>query len=255
MHNRYLRAKWLAFAALVLAIPIAVGILRGEPAAENGQVAKSGRSPERKKVDPIAVNGPIFVDWPKPDVALVFSGEQNGYLEPCGCAGLENQKGGLKRRFTFLKQLREKGWNVVAMDLGGQEIRTGVQAVRKVDFSYAALVKMGYAAVGFGPGELKLGPDLTQIVINLSEATNPLVSANVALGDFNNSATKFYKIVDVGGMRIGITSVLGKKEIAGRKEAGDFALLEPYQAIPRILGECCAKELRSPHSAGECRTE
>ena len=87
--------------------------------------------PERKKVDPIAVNGEIFVDWPKPDVALVFSGEQNGYLEPCGCAGLENQKGGLKRRFTFLKQLREKGWNVVAMDLGGQETSHGRSSDKK----------------------------------------------------------------------------------------------------------------------------
>ena len=43
--------------------------------------------PERKKVDPIATNGEIFVGWPKPDVALVFSGEQNGYLEPCGLHG------------------------------------------------------------------------------------------------------------------------------------------------------------------------
>src|SRR3954471_20751531 len=240
MHNRRRCVKWLVFAALLFAIPIAVGVLRGEPAGDSGKAANPARL-ERTKVDPIAVNGPIFVDWPKPDVALVFSGEQNGYLEPCGCAGLENQKGGLKRRFTFLKQLRDKGWKVLAMDLGGQEIRTGVQAVRKVDFTYNALIKMGYAAVGFGPGELKLGADLTQIVINLDDATNPLVSANVALGDFSNSSTKFYKIVDIGGMRIGITSVLGKKEIAGRKEAGDFALLEPYQAIPRILGELRAK--------------
>jgi hypothetical protein len=241
MLNRYLRAKWLALAALVFVIPVAVGILRGEPGTENGQSSTQGHV-ERKKVDPIVANGSIFDDWPKPDVALVFSGEQNGYLEPCGCAGLENQKGGLKRRFTFLKQLREKGWNVVAMDLGSQEIRTGVQAVRKVDFTYNALMKMGYAAIGFGPGELRLGSDLTQIVINLDEATNPLVSANVALGDFNNSATKFYKIVDIGGMRIGITLVLGKKEIAGRKVAGDFALLEPYQAIPRIRGELLSKQ-------------
>ena len=239
MHNRSLRSKWLAFAALLFAIPVAVGILRGEPAADSGKAGYPAR-PERKKVDPIAVNGAIFVDWPKPDVALVFSGEQNGYLEPCGCAGLENQKGGLRRRFTLLKQLREKGWNVVAMDLGGQENRTGVQAIRKVDFTYAALAKMGYAAVGFGPGELKLGVDLTQIVINLDDATNPLISANVSLENFSDSS-RLYKIVDVGGMRIGITSVLGKKEIAGRKVAGDFALLEPYQAIPRILGELRAK--------------
>src|SRR5215203_4940849 len=108
MHNRYLRVKCLTFAALLFSIPVAVGILRGEPAAESAKVAYPAR-PERKKVDPIAVNGTIFVDWPKPDVALVFSGEQNGYLEPCGCERLENQKGGLKRRFTFLKWLREKG--------------------------------------------------------------------------------------------------------------------------------------------------
>ncbi len=55
------------------------------------------------------------------------------------------------------------------MDLGGQETRTGVQAVRKVEFSYSALMKMGYAAVGFGPGELKLGTDLTYIVLNIPD--------------------------------------------------------------------------------------
>src|SRR5262245_57281963 len=211
MDNRHLRAKILTFAALLFSIPIAVGILRGEPAAEDAKAGYAARK-ERTKVDPIAVNGEIFVDpvtkqpWPKPDVVLVFSGEQNGYLEPCGCAGLENQKGGLKRRFTFIKGLREKGWNVVAMDLGGQETRTGVQAMRKVDFSYAALMKMGYAVVGFGPGELKLGVDLTQIVINLDEAKNPLISANVSLDNFSGPLNKLYKIVEVGGMRIGIVS-------------------------------------------------
>ena len=69
-------------------------------------------------VDPIAANGEIFVDWPKPDVLLVFTGEQDGYLEPCGCAGLNNQKGGMKRRHTLLKQLAAKGWNVAAARSG-----------------------------------------------------------------------------------------------------------------------------------------
>src|SRR3954453_17602701 len=146
------RAKWLAAAALVAVGLVAVGIRRAETEDDAGQ-GSAPAAATHQKIDPIAANGVIFENWPKPDVALVFSGEQNGYLEPCGCAGLENQKGGLKRRFTFLKQYREKGWNIVAMDLGGQEVRTGVQAIRKVDFSYAALMKMGYAVVGFGPGE------------------------------------------------------------------------------------------------------
>jgi hypothetical protein len=113
--------------------------------------------------------------------------------------------------------------------------------MHKVEFSYDALMKMGYAAVGFGPGELKLGTDLETIVLNLPDATNPLVSANVAFGGFSNTSNKYYKIVEVGGMRIGITSVLGKQEIAGRTKIGEFELLEPYQAIPRILPELRAK--------------
>ena len=170
----------------------------------------------KKKVDPVATNGAIFVDWPKPDVALVFSGEQDGYLEPCGCAGLENQKGGLRRRLTLLKDLRDKGWPLVAMDLGGQEKRFGVQAEIKFDFALRALAKMGYAAVGFGEHDLRM--DLLSIVINLDEAKNPLVSANVGIVDFDSGFTKRYKIVEAGGMKIGITSVLGKKELCPVQE-------------------------------------
>ncbi|HVT30926.1 MAG TPA: multiheme c-type cytochrome, partial [Lacipirellulaceae bacterium] len=232
MLKRYTQLKVLAVAALLLGVAVAADALRGEPAADQDKKASTDTT-EHKHIDPVAVNGPIFVGWPKPNVALVFSGEQNGYLEPCGCAGLENQKGGLKRRFTFIKQLRDKGWNVVPMDLGGQEVRTGVQAELKVDFTLRALIKMGYAAVGIGPGDLRI--DLLQIAINLDPATNPLVSANVGIGDFNSGLTKLYKIVEVGGMKIGITSILGKKTIAARKMAGDLTLLEPYQAIPRIL--------------------
>ncbi|HEX6962559.1 MAG TPA: hypothetical protein VF175_11875, partial [Lacipirellula sp.] len=29
-------------------------------------------------VDPIKANGPIFVDWPKPDLAIMISGELDG---------------------------------------------------------------------------------------------------------------------------------------------------------------------------------
>ena len=145
-------------------VVIAANTLIAEPTGE----APAKPYAEHEKIDPIEANGPIFVDWPKPDVALVFSGEQDGYLEPCGCAGLENQKGGLKRRFTLLKELRDKGWPVVAMDLGGQEKRTGVQAEIKLDFLLPALAKMGYAAVGFGPDDLRL--DLLSIVINLERS-------------------------------------------------------------------------------------
>ena len=141
---------------------------------------------------------------------------QDGYLEPCGCAGLENQKGGLKRRFSMLKQLRDKGWPLIPVDAGGQEKSTGVQAALKVEFSYLALIAMGYEVVGFGENDLKL--DLTPIVINLVEESNPLVSANVAIGDFDSGLSKRYKIISKGGMRIGITTIVGEKELLACQE-------------------------------------
>jgi len=51
-------------------------------------------------------NGEIFKDWPAPQAVLVVTGELDGYIEPCGCTGKENQKGGLSRRQNFLRHSR-----------------------------------------------------------------------------------------------------------------------------------------------------
>src|SRR5262245_23368963 len=58
----------------------------------------------------------MFRGWPKPDLALLLSGEQHGYLLPCGCS--RPQLGGLERRYNLMKVLRERGWPVTAIDLG-----------------------------------------------------------------------------------------------------------------------------------------
>jgi Cytochrome c554 and c-prime len=184
-------------------------------------------------VDPIERNGAIFVDWPKPDVALLISGELDGYMEPCGCAGLQNQKGGLKRRHTLIKDLQAKGWPVVPLDLGGLTKRFGIQAEVKFDAILKALDKLGYKAVGFGAADLRL--DILSLVLNFSDAKNLFVSANVGILDFDPEYSQRYKIIEAGGMKIGVTSVLGKKQLAELKNSADLTLLEPYQAIPQVL--------------------
>jgi hypothetical protein len=199
--------------------------------------SKSGIStrPYVSKIDPVKENGEIFVDWPKPDAVLIFTGEQDGYLEPCGCAGLENQKGGLQRRFTLFKELRAKGWPIIAMDSGSQEKRTGIQANWKLDFTYRALSLLKYSAVGIGPQDLRL--EFDSAVLNWNDAPELLVSANVALGDFDGGFWKRYRIVEQGGLKIGITSVLGKKEMAGFKNASDFTFMGPAAALAEVMPE------------------
>ena len=222
---------------LVVGAIVTAGLLYAATPAtpEAGLTAAS-----KAKVDPVEANGKIFEGWPKPDMALVFTAELDGYLEPCGCAGLENQKGGLKRRFTMLKQLRDKGWPVVAVDGGGQEKGTDVQAEKKMDFAYRALANMGYEVVGLGENDLNF--DLMSILINLDEKTNPLVSSNVAIGDFKSGMSKRYKIIEKNGLKIGVTTALGAKEVAKFAKSENFQVKDPQQAIPEILAD-----LRNAH--------
>src|ERR1700736_2067243 len=46
----------------------------------------------------------LFYQWPrdhKPDLVLLLSGEQHGFIKFCGCS--EPQYGGLERRYNFLQ--------------------------------------------------------------------------------------------------------------------------------------------------------
>jgi hypothetical protein len=222
---------------VILAAALATSWLRGATPSPSAPASTTPAAAPAKseKVDPVVANGAIFEGWPKPDVAVVFTAEQDGYLEPCGCTGLENQKGGLKRRFTMLKQLRDKGWPLILIDAGGQEKDVNKQAYLKADFSYKALLKMGYDVVGFGENDLKL--EILSIVLNAIPDTSktPLVSANVAILDFDSGFTNRYKIIERGGMKIGITTVLGKSVIDRLKNVSDVKMLDPRQALPQVI--------------------
>jgi len=149
----------------------------------------------------------LFEGWPDPAFALFITGKQYGYIEPCGCTGLDNQKGGLARRQTLLAQLRARGWNLVPIDVGNQVRRIGVQAEIKFHTTLDALRKMKYQAVGLGPDDLRLpiGELLTELV---DEDSSPLVSSNVRVLSYGAS----YKVLRSGGYTLGITSFLGSTE-------------------------------------------
>ena len=84
----------------------------------------------------------LYAGWEKPQDVLVFTGRQFGYVEPCGCTGLELQKGGLARRHSFVLGLRDRGWNVVAVDSGNQVRRFGRQPELKFNLTAELLATM-----------------------------------------------------------------------------------------------------------------
>ena len=81
--------------------------------------------------------------WSVPNVAIVVTGQQHGYIEPCGCTGLDKQKGGVARRFTFMNELRSKGWKLLPIDAGNQVRRYGPQSEIKFQQTAEAFKAMG----------------------------------------------------------------------------------------------------------------
>jgi hypothetical protein len=178
---------------------------------------------------------PLFEGWPEPQLVLFVTGQQQGYIEPCGCTGLANQKGGLARRQSLLNDLRDKRkWNVVPIDVGSQSKRFGRQSEIKFQRTADALRTMGYQAVSLGADDLRLTAGELFAATNPDEKPSIFVSANVAI--LGREFQPTYKIIEAGGKKIGITSVLG--DTYEQKLAGDELIHEPaLAALEKVSAE------------------
>jgi len=110
------RAGFGALTLLSLLACLAPGVGARQPEAAEKEGAAAANLPDRGAgvADEMAAtfrgrNGDVFRDWPEPRAVIVFTGELDGYIEPCGCTGKENQKGGLSRRRNFLGARRSAG--------------------------------------------------------------------------------------------------------------------------------------------------
>ena len=214
---------------------------------EGGHVS-SPAGKEREPFDPIKVNGTIFVDWPKPKLALVISGRLDGYLEPCGCAGLDRMKGGLSRRHSLIRELREqRGWEVLALDAGGLVKGFGRQAELKFHLAENAFRQMGYQAIGLGTSDLK--NRATEILSVVAGEESPFHSANVGVFGFDAGFTNSFKIAEAGGIKLGITSVLGKTWQA-QVANSDIEFADPEAKLAAILPQlkACDKRVLLAHA-------
>lgn len=158
-------------------------------------------------------NGSLFEGWPRPQAVVIVTGELDGYIEPCGCTGKENQKGGLSRRRNLLRAVTSAGWPSIRVDLGGQVKRFGRQSEIKFQSIADGLRAMDYTAVGLGPGDLRLpAEELVAAVAPVGDNPTPFISANVGLLGLDANITPRFRIVEAGGLRFGIVSVLGDAE-------------------------------------------
>lgn len=177
-----------------------------------------------------------YKTWAVPDLTLVVTGQQHGYIEPCGCTGLDRQKGGVARRFTLMKQLRELGWTLMPVDAGNLVRRFGRQAEVKLQQSVKALKLMGYDAVGFGSDDLRLGVgELLAVAAAEDTPENTLyTSGNVVVID--PSLMLQSKVVEKGGLKIGVTSILDEQSMEV-KPGGDLEIEPAVDSARKLLAD------------------
>lgn len=185
--------------------------------------------------DPIKENGPIFVGWPKPKLALVITGMEDGYIEPCGCAGLDRMKGGMGRRCGFLQEYRKKGWPLLVLDVGGIACGFGRQTELKFQTLIEGKAKMGYDAIAFGVNDLRLPTgELVSVAAGVNGQPGVFLSANVGLFGKPGEIAPTYRIFDAGGMKVGVTAVLGL-EYQQDINNPEIEMTDPVAALERIV--------------------
>ena len=175
----------------------------------------------------------IAEGWPDPQAVLFVTGQQHGYLEPCGCTGLDQQKGGLIRRDTLLESLRERGWDMIPLDVGNQVRRIGRQPQLKFQTTVTAFNTMGYQAATLGIDDLQLSSvELVSIASTGDVNQTAFIASNLTILD--PSFFPGYRIIEAGGRKIGVTAVLGK-EFEGKLQSEDIEFFDPVERLTSVV--------------------
>jgi hypothetical protein len=159
----------------------------------------------------------LFRDWPankKPDLVLMLSGQEHGYLQPCGCSS--PQLGGLARRYNLLQSLRGRGWPVVAIDLGDlldPPEHRGPQTLLKYKKSMEALKLMNYLGVAIGPYETA-APTLLDVLaeVAINDPDPPVLFSNLMnkQNNFTNAVQSWtVSSGQNGAPKVGVAAIMG----------------------------------------------
>jgi peroxiredoxin len=137
-------------------------------------------------------------------LTILFSNSTNGYLESCDCA--ENPFGGLVRRATLIKEIREDNSEVLLLDSG--DILPPWNDPLLAKYTLLAMGKMNYDLITLGDQELILGTEY--IRKEIEEKNLPFYSANLTICQDKTCSylAPSHLIKEIGSFTVGIISII-----------------------------------------------
>lgn len=116
---------------------------------------------------------PIKIYGSPMNVLILFTGEELGNLEPCGC--YEGQIGGISRRYTFINSLVRQKDIILPVSLGDLSRGCGRQEEIKMEILGRAMGEMGYVLHSLGEKDIEIGP---QLISYLSQTNDTVFLAS-----------------------------------------------------------------------------
>jgi 2',3'-cyclic-nucleotide 2'-phosphodiesterase (5'-nucleotidase family) len=130
----------------------------------------------------IVLLGTVPVSAATVPLTIIYSGNLDGELEPCGCSD-EGNLGGIKRRTTTLDNIKEQNPDAVIISAGGLIASEGTNDFLKAVYILKAFSTLPYDAIGVQWKDLNYGVELT------TKEQLPWVASNWLADDFARSRT------------------------------------------------------------------
>ena len=157
----------------------------------------------------------VFASEP---LTLIYSGNLDGELEPCGCSA-EGNLGGIKRRATMLAQLRRETPGVVIVSAGGLLSSDGPGDRLKGEYILKGYASLQYDAVGVQWRDLVYGAEF------LLEQPLPWVVSN-----WHSNGVPGHRVIKRAGQKIAFFNWLDPEKSPMRQMQGKHSLVDDSPA-------------------------
>ena len=174
-----------------------------------------------------------------PDIHIIFTGEESGYLEPCGCS--EKELGGLSKRHSLITRLRKKDENWILLSLGDLPGEVGRQDEIKMETTLKALDQMGYTAHNIGEKDISMGLDLLGYLSQISSVE--LISSNIVNINPQILRIKPYIIKEIKiketTLKVGILGIVSPELIDNAYQ--EMEVVDPIESLKPLLSKLSGK--------------
>ncbi len=169
----------------------------------------------------------------KEQVSIVFTGEENGYLKPCGCTG--GQLGGLVRRYEMIESLKADGHIILPVSLGDLSKSPDRQSEIKMETMLKAMDMMGYVVHNIGENDLAMDFGLLYYLCQMYNVE--FISANIRFINNPEIEIKPYLIKTIRTkefeFKVGFLGILSPFIV--ESELHNIEIVDPVKALGPLV--------------------